>query len=150
LQEVLNSYATDQEAQHRITKLVVSSPNAHGYALVQGVIRLHGRVWIGSNSALQTKLILAFHTSAIGGHSVTHATYQCIKKLFAWAGLKAQVAEFVRQCDVCQHAKHNNTSPAGLLQPLPPPTGPWHDITMDFVEGLPRSEGYDVILVIID
>jgi hypothetical protein len=150
LQEVLNSYATDQEVQRRLTELAISSPDVHGYALVQGVIRLHGRVWIGSNSALQTKLISAFHASAIGGHSGTHATYQRLKKLFAWAGLKTQVAEFVRQCNVCQHAKHSNTPPAGLLQPLPPPTGPWRDITMDFVEGVPLSDGYNVILVIVD
>jgi hypothetical protein len=96
------------------------------------------------------EVISTFHASAIGGYSGTHATYQRIKKLFAWAGLKAQVAEFVWQCDVCQHAKHSNTPPAGLLQPLPPPTGPWRDITMDFVEGLPLSDGYNVILVIVD
>jgi hypothetical protein len=42
----------------------------------------------------------------------------------------------VRQCSVCQHAKHNNTHPYGLLQPLPIPAGAWQDITMEFVEGL--------------
>jgi hypothetical protein len=52
LQEVLNSYATDQEAQRCLTELAISSPDAHGYTLVQGVIRLHGCVWIGSNFAL--------------------------------------------------------------------------------------------------
>jgi hypothetical protein len=114
------------------------------------VIRLRGRVWIESNSALQTKLITTFHSSAVGGHSGAHATYQRLKKLFAWNGLKAQVAEFVRQCDICQHAKHYNTAPTGLLQPLPPPTRPWHDITMDFIDGLPLSDGFNSILVVVD
>jgi hypothetical protein len=41
--------------------------------------------------------------------------------LFAWTGLKAQVTEFVKQCDTCQHAKHSNSPPGGLLQPLPLP-----------------------------
>jgi hypothetical protein len=52
LQEVLNSYATDPDAQRRLAELALHSLDEHGYALVQGVIRFHGRVWIGSNSAL--------------------------------------------------------------------------------------------------
>jgi hypothetical protein len=128
----------------------VQSPDEHGYALHNGIIRFHGRVWIGSNSALQTKLISAFHSSAVGGHSGIHVTYQRLKRLFAWTGLKMQVTEFVKQCDTCQHAKHSNSPPGGLLQPLPLPSGHWRDITMDFVEGLPLSDGYNTILVVVD
>jgi hypothetical protein len=105
LQEVINSYITDSDAQYRLTELAIASPDANGYELKEGIIRLHGRVWIGSNSALQTKLITAFHSSAVGGHSGADATYQRLKRLFAWKGLKSQVREFVRQCDICQHAR---------------------------------------------
>jgi hypothetical protein len=150
LQEVINSYITDTDAQRRLTELSISSPDEHGYALQQGINHFQGRVWVGSNSALKTKLITEFHSSAIGGHSGADATYQRIKRLFAWPGLKAQVSDFVRQCDICQHAKHSTTHPSGLLQPLPVPTGPWQDITMDFIEGLPLSEGYNSILVVVD
>ena len=119
-------------------------------SLVEGIIRHNGRVWLGANSALRTKLITAFHTSAIGSHSGADATYQRLKRLFAWTGLKAQVIDFVKQCDTCQHAKHSNAHPAGLLQPLPIPSGPWRDITMDFIEGLPLSDGFNTILVVVD
>jgi hypothetical protein len=150
LQEVLNSYVTDLEAQRRLTELALTSPDEHGYALHEGIIRFNGRVWIGSNSALQTKLITAFHSSVVGGHSGADATYQRLKRLFAWTGLKAQVIDFVKHCDTCQRAKHNNHPPAGLLQPLPTPTGPWRDITMDFIDGLPLSDGYNTVLVVVD
>jgi hypothetical protein len=150
IQEVINSYITDADAQRRLTELAVQSPDEHGYELHQGIIRFQGRVWVGSNSALKTKLISAFHSSAVGGHSGADATYQCVKRLFAWPGLKAQITDFVRQCDICQHSKHSTASPAGLLQPLPVPTGPWKDITMDFIEGLPLSDGYNLILVVVD
>ena len=39
---------------------------------------------------------------------------------------------------------------AGLLQPLPVPTQMWTDVSMDFIEGLPSSNGYTSIMVVVD
>lgn len=149
-QEVANSYETDSKAQELLARLAIYSPDEEGYALNQGLIRFKGRLWIGANTALQTKLISALHQSAVGGHSGATATYQRVKKLFVWTGLKSAVEDFVRQCQICQQAKHEHVKPAGKLQPLPVPLKPWQDITMDFVEGLPKSDGFEVIMVVVD
>jgi len=37
-----------------------------------------------------------------------------------------------------------------LLQPLPLSGGTWKNITMDFIESLPKSEGKDTIMVVLD
>jgi len=150
VQELLNSYTTDPRAQQLLAQLAIKSPDEHGYSLDKGVIKFQNKLWVAQNSALQTKIITAFHASALGGHSGVQATYHRIHRLFHWKGLKLAVEDFVKQCQVCQQAKHMNTHPAGLLQPLPIPEGAWQDISMDFIEGLPKSEGYDVILVIVD
>jgi len=60
------------------------------------------------------------------------------------------VQQFIKQCQVCRQAKHLHTHPQGLLQPLPIPDGAWQNISLDFIEGLPKSEGYSVILVVVD
>jgi hypothetical protein len=64
--------------------------------------------------------------------------------------MKQAVDDFIKQCVICQQAKHSHTHPAGLLQPLPIPQGVWQDLSMDFIEGLPKSQGYSVILVVVD
>ncbi|WVZ52625.1 LOW QUALITY PROTEIN: hypothetical protein U9M48_003668 [Paspalum notatum var. saurae] len=150
LQEVLNSYTTDSKAQQLLAQLAIHSPDANGYTLDNGLIRLHGKIWIGENSALQTKFISALHSSALGGHSGIQATYHRVKQHFSWSKLKQDVENFVKQCLTCQQAKHSLSHPAGLLQPLPIPAGVWQDLSMDFIEGLPKSEGYSTIMVVVD
>jgi hypothetical protein len=76
--------------------LAVHSPNAQGFSLHKGLIRYKGKVWVAQNAALQTKLIHALHSSAIGGHSGINTTYFRLKKLFHWKGLKQDVEDYVR------------------------------------------------------
>ena len=52
IQEVLNSYATDAQAQELLSQLALSSPNSNGLTLDQGLIRKGTLIWIGNNSAL--------------------------------------------------------------------------------------------------
>jgi hypothetical protein len=150
LQEVVNSYVTDARAQELFSQLAIHSPNEQGYTLDQGVIICKGRIWVGNNSAIQTKIIATLQSSAVGGHSGQKATFHIVKKLFCWKGLKHDVQQFVQQCQVCQQAKHLHTHPQGLLQPLPIPEGAWQNISLNFIEGLPKSEGYNVILIVVD
>jgi hypothetical protein len=78
------------------------------------------------------------------------ATYQRVKALFAWPKIKQSVFDFVQACQVCQQAKVEHVRSPGLLQPLPVPSQAWTMVSLDFIEGLPKSGGFDVILVVID
>ena len=86
----------------------------------------------------------------MAGHSGFLKSYQRDKREFFWHGMKANIKAFVRECDVCQRIKSETSAPTSLLQPLEIPTTPWTDVSLDFVEGLPKSQGYEVILVVVD
>ena len=65
--------------------------------------------------------------------------------------MKADIAQFVAHCDICQRVKAEHQKPAGLLQPLLIPVWKWDEIVMYFVVGLPRiQKGNDSIWVIVD
>jgi hypothetical protein len=64
--------------------------------------------------------------------------------------MKHQVQQYVKNYPVCQKNKSENVPYPGLLAPLPVPERAWTHISMDFVEGLPKSQGKNVILVVVD
>lgn len=68
--------------------------------------------------------------------------------MFAWQGMKKAVQQFVQSCLVCHQAKPDRSRLPWLLQPLPMPTRSWQVITMDFIEGLPKSRHANCILVV--
>lgn len=70
--------------------------------------------------------------------------------MFYWPKLKEDVLQFIKQCEVCKRNKPDTGLVKGLLQPLPIPDWAWTHISMDFVEGLPKSNGKNVILVVVD
>jgi hypothetical protein len=50
----------------------------------------------------------------------------------------------------CQCIKSSRYIPFGVLYPRPITDRPWQDILMDFVMGLPWSNSYDTIWVVVD
>jgi transposase InsO family protein len=64
--------------------------------------------------------------------------------------MKKDVETWVTECPVCQRSKHEHCQYPGILDPLPVPDMAWTHISMDFVEGLPKSQGKDVIMVVVD
>ncbi|PNX92431.1 Ty3/gypsy retrotransposon protein, partial [Trifolium pratense] len=120
------------------------------YSMREGLLYWKQRLVIPKNDDLLQKLLFEFHTSPIGGHAGITRTIARIKAQFYWPDMKKDIAEYVHKCVVCQQAKTTNTSPAGLLQPLPIPSQVWEDIAMDFITGLPLSYGYTTIMVVVD
>ena len=121
-----------------------------GYSLDRGVLKYKGRLVIPNRLDMVQPLMFEYHDSPMGGHSGSLKTYQRLAADWFWPGMRKAVTQYVQACPVCQQQKHSTLSPAGLLQPLPIPDKVWEDISLDFVEGLPKSEGVDTVLVVVD
>ena len=147
---ITNAYKQDDQSQSLLQRLAICTEENDPFTLKDGVIRRHGKIWLPANSELHDRIIQEFHATPMGGHSGIPVTLRRLKQLFFWQGMATSVHQFVKACTICQQSKPDRAKYPGLLQPLPVPEGAWRVISMDFVEGLPRSSRYNCILVVVD
>ncbi|KAJ4745297.1 polyprotein [Rhynchospora pubera] len=149
VEEIKESYQCDAWAQELQSKIQQHEASAH-YTVHQGVIRYKGRIYVEKHGDWREKLMHEIHDSSVGGHSGMQATYKRLKSQFYWPHMKEEVYKHVSECHNCQQNKVEHIKLPGLLRPLPIPKEAWSSISLDFISGLPRSEGKDVILVVVD
>ena len=101
------------------------------------------------NEVLRAIVLQSAHEEV--GHMGLGKTINKLKeKELWWKGIAKDAKDFVGTCDKCQRNKQSTTRPYGFLHPLDIPSQPFTHIAMDFVGPLPRSNGYNGILVMID
>lgn len=64
--------------------------------------------------------------------------------------MKQDIYSFVRESDTCQRCKVENIAYPDQLQPLLTPDKLWQDISINFIEGLPKVVGKEVIYLVVD
>ena len=84
------------------------------------------------------------------GHFWVAKTLDALHEHFFWPHMQNSIHNLCDKCIACRKAK-SRVQPHGLYTPLPIPTMPWVDISMDFILGLPKtSKGKDSIFVVVD
>lgn len=150
LEEIKDSYIDDQESQKVITGIISKEPAYIHFTYTKGLIRVGSRIYVGSHGSIRDKIMWELHDGPVGGHSGQEATTRRVCQFFYWPSMRTTIQEYVKSCDICQRVKTGNQVPGGLLQPLPIPSQIWTDISMDFIEGLPKSGEKNCIMVVID
>ena len=101
-------------------------------------------------SSVRLLLLQEAHGGGLMGHFGAKKTEDILAGHFFWPKMRRDVERFVARCTTCQKAK-SRLNPHGLYMPLPVPSAPWEDISMDFVLGLPRTrKGRDSVFVVVD
>lgn len=115
-----------------------------------GLLRFRERVWVPAFEPLRTRLIQISHDSTLTGHPGRDETFRVVSRSWFWPDMLSDVRRFVRNCDICGDATIWRHKKQGLLKPLPVPDRIWNEITIDFISGLPLSNGCTTIQVITD
>ncbi|GKE40194.1 retrotransposon-related protein, partial [Tanacetum coccineum] len=114
------SWLTDDKLQAIINKLQVGQITKRHYVWSNNHLTRKGKIVVGNDLELRKELLQYFHGGVVGGHS---GVKKCKPDLAAYPG---------------------------LLQPLPIPHNIWTSISIEFIKGLPKSQGKNVILVVVD
>ncbi|SCV71302.1 BQ2448_2890 [Microbotryum intermedium] len=71
------------------------------------------------------------------GHRITLAT---VRPLYWWLSMSTNCTKFCCSCEDCTQGKTSTQVPYGRLHPMPIPSGPWEQVAIDFMTGLPPVE----------
>uniref|UniRef100_A0A2N9H7E7 RNA-directed DNA polymerase n=1 Tax=Fagus sylvatica TaxID=28930 RepID=A0A2N9H7E7_FAGSY len=100
--------------------------------------------------SLRELFVREAHGGGLMGHFGVAKTLGILHDHFFWPHMKRDVERICEKCITCKQAK-SKLKPHGLYTPLPIPSEPWTDISMDFVLGLPRTKrGRDSVFVVVD
>jgi hypothetical protein len=124
-----------------------------GYELNEELVLVSkdtGKIWVPPSEDLRREVLSMHHDGKIAGHLGTAGTLELVGRKYWWTDLAKFTWRYVQGCQTCARNKTRNQKPAGLLQPLPNPEGPWLWTQSDFIVELPPSQGFDAIYVIAD
>ena len=103
-----------------------------------------------NNKKIKEEILKENYDSVDVGHPGQHKMLELLKRTYWWPELKEDIKRYVQECIKCQQNKVQHQKKAGELHPLEIPQGPWQEISIDTIGSLPKSNGMDAIVVIVN
>lgn len=107
----------------------------------------------GGDKNLREMIISHFHDGILG-HFGFYKTITRVRREFYWKTMMEDIKKYVRSCHTCQTRKTSPTKQYGKNHPLPTPTAPWDQVSMDFLVNLPSSslndQKFNSLFVVVD
>ena len=98
--------------------------------------------------------MLMAHAHEIAGHLGPEKTDKLLREQFYWKTMTGDVQKYCNSCHSCQTKKAFPSKRFGKNHPLPIPSAPWQQVSMDFMPGLPSSavgnQKFNNLLVVVD
>ena len=114
------------------------------------MVYIEGRIYVPNNKKIKEEILKENHDLVDVGHPGQYRMLELLKRTYWWPGLKEDVKRYVQRCFKCQKNKVQHQRKAGELHPLKISQGPWQEISIDIIRPLPKSNGMDAIIIIVD
>ena len=100
--------------------------------------------------SMVVQILHEVHDSPTGGHPGIERTFLTLKQYYFWPEMHNMIKQYITGCESCQLNKVSNMKPQSLLNPIEIPTQRWQVISMDFITDLPKSDKFNMIMVVVD
>jgi len=154
-QDIRDALATDTLAQEIFKALQNGDKKYKTIPLEEcevhnGLILVNELMYVPEIPDLYLRILKNCHDHPAAGHSGQAATYELVSRDYWWPKMCQTIAHYIRNCDTCAWIKPVRHALYRLLKPLQVPFRKWSSVSLDLVMGLPKSNGYDALLVIVD
>jgi hypothetical protein len=110
------------------------------------------KIYLKDNIDEQCSALQEIHDSPARGHPGIANMWDLVKHQYEGPRLRQFVKDYIKGCVKCQESKPMMSQPKAPLLRFDTHVeeGPFQYVSMDLITDLPRSEGFDTILTIID
>ena len=110
------------------------------------------KIFLEDDPDLRRDILQTLHNSPAAGHPGISNTWELVCEQYEGPRLREFVEQYVKGCACCQESKTNVQQSKAPLQHFDTPVeeGPFQYVSMDLITDLPKSQGFDSILTIVD
>ena len=110
------------------------------------------KTFVEDDPITRREILRSLHDAPAAGHPGIANTWELVREHYEGPRLQQFVEEYIKGCARCQELKTNMHRLKAPLQRFDTPVeeGPFQYISMDLITNLPKLQGFDSILTIID
>jgi hypothetical protein len=108
VEDLKQQYTEDEGLKQLMEKWLNNNLDTRRYSLRDGLLLYKHKILLGGSPLLKSQVLQYVHSDPAVGHSGYDKTLQRAKRDFYWHGMRKDIKNFIKECDVCQENKNEN------------------------------------------
>ena len=100
IEELKDSYKQNPKLQQLLQQFKSGSNYLRLFSLHNDLILYKGRVFLGTQCSLKSKILHLVHDSPLGGNSGFLKSFHRLKQDFFWVGMRSDLKQHIKECGV--------------------------------------------------